>query len=81
MPTTARADLTLRTVPLTISTCVDSGLARLRMALEIKRDAMYFGGDWRNENVRLVGSYIDIGENFQPEVGFVRRQDVPSPPG
>ncbi len=41
-----------------------------------QRDALYFGGDWRNENLRLVGSYIDIGENFQPDVGFVRRQDV-----
>ena len=41
-----------------------------------QRDAWYFGGDWRNENLRLVGSYIDIGENFQPAVGYVRRQDV-----
>ena len=41
-----------------------------------QRDALYFGGDWRNENLRVEGSYIDIGENFEPEVGFVRRQDV-----
>ena len=41
-----------------------------------QRDALFFGGDWRNENLRLEGSYIDIGENFEPEVGYVRRQDV-----
>ena len=44
--------------------------------ISTQRDALYFGGDWRNENLRLEGSYIDIGENFHPEVGFVRRQDV-----
>ena len=41
-----------------------------------ERDAWYFGGDWRNKDLRLVGSYIDIGESFQPEAGYVRRQDI-----
>ena len=41
-----------------------------------QRDAWYFGGNWQNGDLRLSGSYIDIGENFNPEVGFVQRQDV-----
>ena len=39
-------------------------------------NAFFFGGDWRTNLFRLNGSYTDIGENFNPEVGFVQRTDV-----
>ena len=41
-----------------------------------ERDAWYLGGNWQNGDLELEGTYIDIGENFNPEVGFVQRQDV-----
>ena len=39
-------------------------------------DAFFFGGDWRTNLFQLNGSYTDIGEDFNPEVGFVQRTDV-----
>ncbi len=39
-----------------------------------KNDAMYFGGTWRNSLLRFNGTYTFIGEAFNPEAGFVRRQ-------
>ena len=39
-----------------------------------KNDAMYFGGTWRNSLLRFNGTYTFIGEDFNPEVGFIRRQ-------
>ena len=39
-----------------------------------KNDAMYFGGTWRGNLLRFNGTYTFIGEHFNPEVGFVRRQ-------
>ena len=39
-----------------------------------KNDAMFFGGTWRNSLLRFSGTYTFIGEDFNPEVGFVRRQ-------
>ena len=39
-----------------------------------KNDAMYFGGTWRSSLLRFNGTYTFIGEDFNPEVGFVRRQ-------
>ena len=39
-----------------------------------KNDAMYFGSTWRNSLLRFNGTYTFIGEDFTPEVGFVRRQ-------
>jgi len=39
-----------------------------------KNDAIYFGGTWRNSLLRFNGTYTFIGEDFNPEVGFVRRQ-------
>ena len=39
-----------------------------------KNDAMYFGGTWRNSLLQFNGIYTFIGEDFNPEVGFVRRQ-------
>ena len=39
-------------------------------------NAFFLGGDWRANLFRLNGSYTDIGEDFNPEVGFVQRTDV-----
>ena len=39
-----------------------------------KNDAMYFGGTWRNSLLRFNGTYTFIGQDFNPQVGFVRRQ-------
>ena len=39
-----------------------------------QNEAWYIGGSWRDNRFRLEGSYTDIDENFNPEVGFVRRQ-------
>ena len=41
-----------------------------------KSNAFFIGGDWRTNLFRLNGSYTDIGEDFNPEVGFVQRTDV-----
>ena len=38
-----------------------------------QRDAWYVGSDWRSDVFRLEGLFTDIGENFNPAVGFVRR--------
>ena len=38
-------------------------------------NAFFFGGDWRTNLFRLNGSYTDIGEDFNPEVGFVQRTE------
>ena len=40
------------------------------------RNAFFVGGDWRTNLFRLDGSYTDIGEDFNPEVGFVQRTGV-----
>ena len=42
----------------------------------LKRNAFYLGGDWRTNLFRLNGSYTDIGEDFNPEVGYIQRRDV-----
>ena len=39
-------------------------------------NAWYIGSGWRNDRFRLSSSYTDIGENFNPEVGFIRREGV-----
>jgi hypothetical protein len=41
-----------------------------------QNNAFYFGGNWRSDLFRLGGSYTDIGEFFNPGVGFVRREDI-----
>jgi len=41
-----------------------------------ENNAFYLGGDWRNDRFELAGSYTDIGELFNPAVGFVRREDI-----
>ena len=40
------------------------------------RNAFFIGGDWRTNLFRLDTSYTDIGEDFNPEVGFVQRTGV-----
>ncbi len=39
-------------------------------------DAWTLGSRWRNDRFMLEGAYMDIGENFSPEVGFVQRKGV-----
>ena len=39
-------------------------------------NAFYFGANWRTNLFQLDGSYTDIGEDFNPEVGFVLREGV-----
>ena len=39
-------------------------------------NAFFFGGDWRTNLFRLDASYTDIGEDFNPEVGYIQRTDV-----
>lgn len=38
-----------------------------------KNNAWYFGTRWRNDILRLGGSYTDIDEDFDPAVGYVRQ--------
>ena len=39
-------------------------------------NAFFVGGDWRTNLFRLDASYTDIGEDFNPEVGYIQRRDV-----
>ena len=39
-------------------------------------NAFFMGGDWRTNLFRLNASYTDIGEDFNPEVGYIQRTDV-----
>ncbi len=41
-----------------------------------ENNALYLGSTWRNRDFRLEGLYMDIGENFNPEVGFIRREGI-----
>lgn len=41
-----------------------------------KNNAWYFGSRWRNDNLRLGGSYTDIDEDFDPAVGYVRQTGI-----
>ena len=36
-------------------------------------NALYFGGNWQSEVARVNASYTDIGDDFNPEVGYVYR--------
>ncbi len=44
--------------------------------LDAQSDAYYVGGGWFNETYRLEGTYSDIEDQFEPAVGFVRRDDM-----
>ena len=39
-------------------------------------NAFFIGGDWRTNLFRADVSYTDIGEDFNPEVGYIQRNDV-----
>ena len=39
-------------------------------------NAFFIGGDWRTNLFRVDASYTDIGEDFNPEVGYIQRTDV-----
>ena len=41
-----------------------------------QNNALYFGSTWRNRDLRLESSYTDIGENFNPAVGFIQREGI-----
>ena len=41
-----------------------------------KSNAFFIGGDWRTNLFRLNSSYTDIGEDFNPEVGYIQRRNV-----
>ena len=41
-----------------------------------ENNALYLGSTWRNRDFRLEGLYMDIDENFNPEVGFIRRKGI-----
>ena len=41
-----------------------------------QNNALYVGSTWRNRDLRLGGSYTDIGENFNPGVGFIQREGI-----
>ena len=41
-----------------------------------QENAWSVGSRWRNDLFRLEGLYVDVGENFNPEVGFIRRQGI-----
>ncbi len=36
-------------------------------------NALYFGGNWQSEVARVNASYTDIGDDFNPESGYVYR--------
>ena len=42
-------------------------------------NAFFIGGDWRTNLFRADASYTDIGEDFNPEVGFVQRLNPDNP--
>ena len=41
-----------------------------------KTNAWYLGTAWRNNRFQADGSYMDIGKDFNPEVGFIHREDI-----
>ena len=41
-----------------------------------KSNAFFIGGDWRTNLFRLDASYTDIGEDFNPEAGYIQRTNV-----
>ncbi|MCY4568609.1 MAG: DUF5916 domain-containing protein [Candidatus Poribacteria bacterium] len=41
-----------------------------------RTNAWYLGSNWRSKSFRVEGSYTDIGEDFNPAVGYVRRTGI-----
>lgn len=46
------------------------------LAEDEEANAWYVGSTWRNDRFRADGSFMDIGKDFNPEVGFIRREDI-----
>ena len=51
-------------------------LENFEVDLTRNSNAFFIGGDWRTNLFRLDASYTDIGEDFNPEVGYIQRSDV-----
>ena len=51
-------------------------LENFEVDLTRNSNAFFFGGDWRTNLFRLDASYTDIGEDFNPEVGYIQRRGV-----
>ena len=51
-------------------------LEDLEMDFTPRSNAFFFGGDWRTNLFRLDASYTDIGEDFNPEVGYIQRSGI-----
>ena len=41
-----------------------------------QNNAWYIGSNWRHKRFRVEGSYTDIGTDFNPAVGYVRRPGI-----
>ena len=41
-----------------------------------QNNAWYLGSNWRSRRFRVEGSYTDIGDGFNPAVGYVRRTGI-----
>ena len=41
-----------------------------------QENAWSLGSRWRNDLFGVEGLYVDVGEDFNPEVGFIRRQGI-----
>ena len=41
-----------------------------------QNNAWYIGSNWRSRYFRVEGSYTDIGDGFNPAVGYVRRKGI-----
>ena len=54
------------------------GLWSRSFDLEITENtnAYFFGSEWRTNLFQLNGSYTDIGEDYNPEVGYVHRSGI-----
>jgi len=41
-----------------------------------QENAWSVGSRWRNDLFGVEGLYVDVGEDFNPEVGFIRRRGI-----
>ena len=44
--------------------------------LEQSSQSWYMGSEWRGDLFQIDGSFSSIGQDFNPEVGFVRQTGV-----
>ena len=76
MTTIEQLDLTSRIAQAIVLIC--RGLWARTFEAEFPRTItlLYLGSTWRNRDFRVEGSYTDIDENFNPDVGFIRREGI-----